>query len=293
MEQTATGNRLTIEFWGVRGSIPTAEKDKLDVGGNTPCIVIQYNLEPYLIIDGGTGLRVLGAKMCKIDPAVLKASILFSHFHWDHIQGLPFFGPMYSEKGDLKFFSTLRASHLKRVLDDQMKPPYFPISMASAPSRREYSQVSTHGSQIGSLHVRPVRLNHPGGASGYRIDSPAGSMIYVSDHEHGIEEIDTCIAKEARGADLLIYDSQYTPAEYALFRGWGHSTWLEGTRLANRAEVGRLVLFHHNPTRLDSDVNGILAEARKHFAATDIARESLSIVLSKDMPRLKPVANLR
>jgi phosphoribosyl 1,2-cyclic phosphodiesterase len=288
MEQIETGNRLTIEFWGVRGSIPTAEKDKLDVGGNTPCVVVQCNQEPYVIIDGGTGIRVFGTKMCESSPDMMKASILFSHFHWDHIQGVPFFGPIYSDKADLTFYSTLSPDHLKQILEDQMKAPYFPVALSYAPSRRGYVQVPESGCEIGSLRIRTVRLNHPGGAFGYRIDSSAGSMIYVSDHEHGREDIDNGISQLAKGADLLIYDSQYTPAEYLQHKGWGHSTWLEGTRLANRAEVGRLVLYHHNPYRLDEEVAGILVEARKEFAETELARESLSIVLSKERPRVKP-----
>ena len=263
------------------------------MGGNTPCVVVQYNGEPYVIIDGGTGLRLLGTKMCQGDPATLQASILFSHFHWDHIQGLPFFGPMYSANADLKFYSTLRADHLKRVLEEQMRQPYFPVPMSSAPSRREYSRVAVEGCQIGSLSIRPVHLNHPGGASGYRIDSPTGSIIYVSDHEHGIVDIDSRIAREAEGADLLIYDAQYTPAEYPRYKGWGHSTWLEGTKLANRAQVGQLLLFHHNPTRMDKEAPGILVEARAQFASTEFARENLAIVLSKDTSRLKSAADLR
>jgi phosphoribosyl 1,2-cyclic phosphodiesterase len=293
MEQLESGDQLTIEFWGVRGSIPTAEKDKLDVGGNTPCVVIQFNQEPYVIIDGGTGLRVFGTKMCQDSPGMLRASILLSHFHWDHIQGIPFFGPIYSENAELKFYSTLGPNDLKRTLEGQMKAPYFPVPMSSAPSRREYLQVPDSGCEIGSLSIRPVRLNHPGGAFGYRIDSSAGSLIYVSDHEHGIEDIDAAIVHHANGADLLIYDSQYTPSEYLGHKGWGHSTWLEGTRLANRAQVGRLVLYHHNPFRLDGETAGILMEARKEFAETEIAREKLSIVLSKDMPRAKPADNPR
>jgi phosphoribosyl 1,2-cyclic phosphodiesterase len=288
-----SGNRLKVECWGVRGSIPTAEKSKLDLGGNTPCVVLQFNQEPYVIIDGGTGLRMLGTKMCQNDPATLQASILFSHFHWDHIQGLPFFGPMFSQSGDLKFYSTIRANHLKRVLEDQMKTPYFPVPLSSAPSRREYRQVSVNGFEIGSLSIRPVHLNHPGGAYGYRIDSPAGSMIYISDHEHGVEEIDSGIVQNALGVDLLIYDAQYTPLEYPRYRGWGHSTWLEGTRFAKRAEVGRLLLFHHNPARLDNEAAGILAEAREQFVSTEFARETTSLVLSKDSPRLERVVDLR
>ena len=281
MDQTGS-NRLKIELWGVRGSTPTAEENKLRVGGNTPCVLLHYNLEPIVIIDGGTGLRRLGLQLEPCDQSrPVKASILFSHFHWDHIQGLPFFSPMYSQHCALEFFSTLRPGHLKRVLDDQMKQPYFPLPLSAARSHREYNQVQPSGCEIGSLRIRPVRLNHPGGASGYRIDSPAGSVIYVSDHEHGVEKIDTCIKREAAGADLLIYDAQYTPAEYPRFKGWGHSTWLEGTRLANRARVGQLLLFHHSPSRNDQELPSILVEARSEFAATDVARENQAIFLSK------------
>lgn len=281
-DQTGSGKQLKIEFWGVRGSIPTPEKDTLRVGGNTPCLVLQYNLEPIVIIDGGTGLRRLGLQLEPCNKSCpVEASLLFSHFHWDHIQGLPFFPPMYSEYCTLKFYSTLRPSHLKRVLDDQMKQPYFPLPLSSSRSHREYNQVQPHGCQIGSLSIRPVRLNHPGGGSGYRIDSGAGSVMYVSDHEHGVEEIDACIAREAAGADLLIYDAQYTPAEYPRFKGWGHSTWLEGTRLANRAQVGQLLLFHHSPSRKDQEASAILLSAREEFAATDIACENRATVMSK------------
>jgi phosphoribosyl 1,2-cyclic phosphodiesterase len=281
MDQSGSGNRLKLEFWGVRGSIPTAEENKLRVGGNTPCLVLQYNQEPIVIVDGGTGLRLLGERLEPCDGQPLRAAILFSHFHWDHIQGLPFFSPMYSDQCALKFYSTLRPIHLKRVLDDQMKQPYFPLPLSAAHSHRLYLQVEPAGCEIGSMMIRPVRLNHPGGGSGYRIDSAAGSVMYVSDHEHGVEEIDACIAREASGADLLIYDAQFTPAEYPKFKGWGHSTWLEGSRLANRAHVGQLLLFHHSPSRKDQEISGILASAREQFAATDVACENRAIVLSK------------
>jgi ribonuclease BN (tRNA processing enzyme) len=153
--------------------------------------------------------------------------------------------------------------------------------MSSARAVQEYFQMPAQGSQIGSLKISPVPLNHPGGASGYRIDSPTGSVIYVSDHEHGIAEIDDGIAKQATGADLLIYDAHFTPAEYERFKGWGHSTWLEATRLANRAAVGQLLLFHHNPARKDRDMPEILADARREFAATEIARENQPIILPR------------
>jgi phosphoribosyl 1,2-cyclic phosphodiesterase len=281
-DQTGSGNRLKLEFWGVRGSVPTPESEKLSAGGNTPCTVLQYGSEPLVIIDAGTGLRLLGAQLTCREKDILQASILFSHFHWDHIQGLPFFGAIYSPYADLQLYSTRRADSLRKILELQMSEPYFPLGLDSAPAFRSYNQVPPRGCKIGSLAITPVRLNHPGGASGYRVDSPAGSVIYVSDHEHGIPEIDDSIAAQAAGADVLIYDAHFTPAEYERFKGWGHSTWLEGARLANRAAVGELILFHHSPERTDRELPAILTEARQEFGATEIARENHPIFLSRD-----------
>src|SRR5436305_4059797 len=290
-DQAGSGNRLKIEFWGVRGSIPTAEGDKLSLGGNTPCTVLQYGNEPIVIIDAGTGLRLLGAKLACTKSQVLEASILFSHFHWDHIQGLPFFEAIYSEHAKLHLYSTLHPGSLRKILTQQMSEPYFPIELSAARAIREYNRVSSEGCQIGSLHISPVPLNHPGGCSGYRIDSPAGSLIYVSDHEHGILRIDDFIAQQAANSDLLIYDAHFTPAEYERYKGWGHSTWLEGTQLAKRSGVGQLVLFHHSPSRRDDEAPGILVEARKEFEATEIAREQQPIIISGErklsIPSLK------
>jgi phosphoribosyl 1,2-cyclic phosphodiesterase len=292
MDQIRSGNRLSVECWGVRGSVPTPDKDKQELGGNTPCIVVRYNNEPVVIIDGGTGLRTLGTRMCEADTQSVRACLLFSHFHWDHIQGIPFFGPIYSERGDLKFYSTRRAGQLRQILEEQMKEPYFPVPMSETPSHREYGQVTPEGCNIGSLAVRPIRLNHPGGASGYRIDSPAGSIAYLSDHEHGIPDIDEKIVEESRGADLIIFDAQYTPAEYPRYRGWGHSTWLEGTRFANLAGAGQLLLFHHSPNRRDQEVSEILIAARKEFRATEFARENQSIMLARELSPVKRVVDL-
>jgi phosphoribosyl 1,2-cyclic phosphodiesterase len=277
-----TGNesQLKIEFWGVRGSVPTPERAKLTLGGNTPCTAIQYNKEPVIIIDGGTGLRSLGASLACGPQKTLRASFLFSHFHWDHIQGLPFFGPVYSDFAQLSFYSTVPADELRAILEVQMSKPYFPLPMSSTRAEQEYFQMPAEGTHIGSVKITPVPLNHPGGASGYRLDSPAGSVIYVSDHEHGVADIDEAITKQAVGADLLVYDSHFTPDEYERFKGWGHSTWLEATRLAKRACVRQLVLFHHSPSRRDRDVPQILDDARKEFPATEVARENHPVILS-------------
>lgn len=280
MDDTEAENRLTIEFWGVRGSIPTAEEDKLNVGGNTPCVAVWYGREPPVIIDGGTGLRLLGSHLASRDSVPLKASLFFSHFHWDHIQGLPFFEPLYSEHTELNLYSGVGAETFKEILEGQMSRPYFPVPMSAARARCEYGHVSREGCRVGSLKLHPVHLHHPGDATGYRIDSPAGSLIYISDHEHGVARIDDAIVEQAAGADLAIYDSHFTPDEYPHFRHWGHSTWLEATRLANRAKVNQLVLFHHKPSRTDEELSVILEEAQREFAGTLLARENRPIVVS-------------
>jgi len=279
MDHLNNGDRLRIQFWGVRGSTPAAEAAMTGVGGNTPCIALNYGLEPVVIIDGGTGLRLLGLNLNSSDAGLFEASILFSHFHWDHIQGLPFFPPIYSEHARLNLYSGVSAAALEQILQNQMRDPYFPIPFSTARSRRHFSQVTAKGCQIGSLRISPVHLNHPGGATGYRIDSPAGSLIYVSDHEHGVSAVDDRIAEDAAGADLLIYDSQFTPTEYPNFKGWGHSTWLEGTRLAIRAGIKQLLLFHHSPSRTDKDVAEVVAQARQEFPATNAACENRVIFL--------------
>src|SRR4051794_16001199 len=138
---TGNGSQLKIEFWGVRGSVPTPERSKLALGGNTPCTVVQYNTEPVIVIDGGTGLRPLGASLACSPKKKLRASILFSHFHWDHIQGLPFFGPVYSDFAELSFYSTIPAAELRAILEVQMSRPYFPLPMSSARAAQEYLQM--------------------------------------------------------------------------------------------------------------------------------------------------------
>jgi phosphoribosyl 1,2-cyclic phosphodiesterase len=280
MEHVEVRPGLRIQFWGVRGSTPTADEDKIGIGGNTPCIAVQYANEPLVIIDAGTGLRCLGQHLNTPEHESVRVSILFSHFHWDHIQGLPFFPLLYSERAQLDLYSGVPVDALRETLEGQMKEPYFPVPFAAAQSRRVYIQVQAQGCEIGSLSVLPVKLNHPSGATGYRINSPEGSIIYVSDHEHGRTEIDDRIANDASGSDLMVYDAHFTPDEYPQFKGWGHSTWLEATKLANRAGVGRLLLFHHSPSRTDTAAQLLLAQARHEFSSTDLARENHEISLA-------------
>ncbi len=268
---------LVLRFWGVRGSVPAPQPENLGFGGNTPCLEVRFRNGPPLIFDSGTGIRRLGLALLE-EHSAGRAHLFLTHFHWDHIQGIPFFSPLYSPRWQLTFYSALRPSALQRILDRQMKSPYFSAGSAVRAERR-YLQLRSGGVRFGDLRVRPFPLRHPDGAVGYRIDWPRGSIVYASDHEHGSAVHDAALRQHARGADILIYDAQYTPDEYARHEGWGHSTWLEGTRLVRHAQARRLILFHHDPQHDDCAVSDIEAEARTQFRNTIAAREGWSVTL--------------
>jgi phosphoribosyl 1,2-cyclic phosphodiesterase len=272
---------LKIRFWGVRGSIPTPGSDFCRTGGNTSCVVLQFGQEPVVVIDGGTGLRLFGRQLKWSEEQPLRATLLFSHFHWDHIQGFPFFGPIYSRHAELSLWSGVPARELQTLLTRQMCAPFFPVSYSEVPARCDFHRLEAGGFSPGSLQITPVTLNHPGSATGFRIDSPAGSVIYVSDHEHGNTPIDEQIQRKASGCDVMIYDAHFTPEEYPSFKGWGHSTWLQGAQIAAQARVGKLMLFHHSPDRTDREVDEIVGHAREIFPQTYAAVEGGTLSLQK------------
>jgi phosphoribosyl 1,2-cyclic phosphodiesterase len=256
---------LDLTFWGVRGSIPTPVAVNLGFGGNTACISIRFPGHPPLIFDAGSGIRALGMTLHE-EPAV---NLFLTHFHWDHIQGIPFFAPLYDPKVSTTIHSSADPADLQSILAAQMLPPYYPVPMP----KLEYRQNQAAGTRIGDLVIRPFPLHHPNGATGYRIESPDASIVYASDHEHGDAGADAILLQHANRADILIYDAQYTPAEYEHRRGWGHSTWREGAKLARDARVKQLILFHHDPQRTDRQLDAIVREARTHFENTIAAKE--------------------
>ena len=256
---------LELTFWGVRGSIPTPVAENLRFGGNTACIEIRLPGHPAVIFDAGSGIRSLGNTLPERTPVHL----FLTHFHWDHIQGIPFFAPLYRPDCETAIYSSADPAELQRILAAQMQPPYYPIAMPAA----NYRENDPTGTRIGELLIRPFPLHHPNGATGYRIEAPGSIIVYASDHEHGDPETDGTLREQAHNADILIYDAQYTPAEYEQRRGWGHSTWLEAARVARDAGVGRLILFHHDPQRTDAQLDAIVRDAQSEFQNTSAARE--------------------
>ena len=272
---------MEIRFWGVRGSIATASPGTAQVGGNTSCVEVRAGDE-ILILDAGTGLRALGARLLEEACAArrpVRASLLVSHFHWDHIQGFPFFGPAYVPGNEIAIHGA--GAGTREAFASQMRAPHFPVGLDVMRAHLSFHGVTAgEAFSIGDVRVRTAAAAHPNGCLAYRIEHGGRAIVYATDTEHDAGgAIDESLCALARGADVLIYDAQYTSEEYAAKRGWGHSTADEGARLAAAAGVDRLVLFHHDPAHDDWQVARIEAAARAQFPRTVAAREGLTLVL--------------
>lgn len=269
-----------VRFWGVRGSIPTPGPETVEVGGNTSCVEVRAG-DRLIILDGGTGLRLLGQELLSFGPKT--AALFFSHVHWDHIQGFPFFGPAFAPGFRFDIYGGKNlSSTLSETLAGQMNFPNFPVTLDQMGATIVFHQFEDgqHLDLGDGLTVRGLMLNHPDGVYGYRIEKDGRAIAYCTDTEH-YDEPDTHVLELAAGADLLIYDAQYTPAEYTGEAGgpprvgWGHSTYVEGARLARLAGAKRLVLFHHDPTQSDAAVRDKEARCAKLFPDCQAAREGL------------------
>jgi len=270
---------MRLKFWGVRGSTPTPQIENLGYGGNTSCLELRLADNQSVIFDAGSGLRNLGSRLLtEAGGADLDLKVFLTHFHWDHIQGIPFFAPLFLPGNRVTFHSHCNGS-LEGILQGQMTWPYFPVDLASVAAKREFIELDSQPFSFSGITIRPFPLNHPQGAVGYRIEAGQTVIVYATDLEHGHPKLDRVLREYAAGADLLIYDAQYTPEEYSRHRGWGHSTWPEGVRVAREAGVRRLALFHHDPTHNDEFLNRVLQEARRQFEDLSIATEESEVTL--------------
>jgi len=275
-----------LSFWGVRGSTPTVDPATWRYGGNTPCLELLAPDGTQFILDCGTGLRMLGNRWGNAEGRSYPQTHIFvTHYHWDHIQGLPFFAPLYVEKNEFQFYSFrsrfLGKDSLRQVLETQMALPYFPVDFSAMSARRKFREMENGESfSIGENKITTRWLNHPQGCMGFRIDTPAGTIVYATDNEPGDPGLDKNLRELAAGADIFVNDAQYTPEQLAGARkGWGHSSWKEGVRLAREVNAKTLVLFHHDPDSTDRIVDGILRDARDEFDSVFAASEGMVITL--------------
>jgi phosphoribosyl 1,2-cyclic phosphodiesterase/CheY-like chemotaxis protein len=301
-----------VRFWGVRGSIPVPGKSTVRYGGNTSCVEVRADGE-IIILDAGSGIRLLGLALDKeFGSRSMKLTLLISHTHWDHIQGLPFFSPAYNQKNLIRVlgYEGARAG-LAKILASQMETPFFPVSLRELPSHLAIEELKETEFQVGKIEVRSKFANHPGICAGYRLFTRSGSVAYFPDNEpyeplklhqaprDGIsmeEARDFATAERTKmvefleGCDLAILDTQYTDEEYAKHIGWGHSSLGSVVALALDANVGKLVLFHHDPNHDDEMIDKMLEHARALVAQSgkplevEAAREGAEILLGAKMP---------
>jgi phosphoribosyl 1,2-cyclic phosphodiesterase len=273
--------QVRIKFWGVRGSTPTPQIENLKFGGNTSCVEVRTADNQCLIFDGGSGLRALGqALMQEAGGEPIETKIFLTHFHWDHIQGIPFFAPLYGPKNRIDFYTGATCRPLQETLEGQMAQPYFPVNFSQVAAQRQFNQIEKDKSvKSGIVTVSPFPLNHPQGATGYRIEVNGAVIVYGTDYEHGIPEFDKTLRNYSQDADILILDSQYTPAEYETHKGWGHSTWSNAVMVARDARAEHLFLFHHDPAHDDQAMMRISQNARMQFDNTTGAWEGFVAAL--------------
>ena len=283
---------MLIKFWGVRGSVPSGNKETGGVGGNTTCIEVRCGDE-LIILDSGTGVRNLGGSLMRKMP--VKAKWFFSHVHWDHIQGFPFFGPLYVKGNQFDIYGgTSLPVTIEEVLKKQMTPPCFPVKTDILAATLNYYDIRPGDVVEGENYkVTLAPLYHPNGSYGYRIECGNGLvMVFATDCEHLEGKLSENLLELSRDADLLIYDAQYTDDEYYGLngqfsrKGWGHSTMKEAVKMAEAANVKKLILFHHDPNHSDEMVKDIEAECRKLFPNSVAAYEGLEVDLTHpQMPK--------
>lgn len=301
----ASASSTRLKFWGTRGSISVPGPGTLRYGGNTTCVEIRADGE-IIVLDAGSGIRPLGLALEKefsMEP--IKLSLLVTHAHWDHIQGLPFFAPAYDKKNEIRVrgYDGVDTSFSK-IMAEPMKAPFFPIAMRELSARIDIKKLTEMEFSAGKVQVRAKFVNHPGVCAGYRLLTSAGSIAFLPDHEpyrflHSARatEMSPEQAKKTatderislveflKGSDILILDAQYTDAEYESHVGWGHGSVSSAVSLALDAEVRRLLLFHHDPGHDDAKVDAMVDDARRLIRESgkdlevDGAREGEEVVL--------------
>lgn len=274
---------MRIRFWGVRGTIPTPGLKTVRYGGNTACIEILTTDQQVIIIDAGTGIRGLGQLLQREHPQRITGCILISHTHWDHIQGFPFFKPVFGRHNRFVLVGRKRVDQrLEAALAGQFTESYLPFGYKTLPADLLVKEVKSGEKFIigESTIVKVADLNHPGGSLGFRIEDKGSTFVYCSDTGHYADGFTESVLELAQGADFLVHDSHFaTVAEARQYAEWGHSCWLESTQIAIEANVNCLGLFHYSPDLSDDELDNILLEARKMFPRTILTREGMVVNL--------------
>lgn len=256
---------MYIKFWGARGSISTPEKDKLRYGGNTTCLELKFQSGKHFIIDAGTGIKNLGQSL--INETNLNVNILFTHAHWDHLAGFPFFLPIYREQNKFSITGySISAKEFKKIISVQMNGIYHPVMFESISSKIDFMEFTDieHGD---SESIKSIRLSHPGGGYGYKFIENNKIFVFLTDnelaYEHDGSEGFSSFVDFCKNADVLVHDAQYDSNMYKLTKKWGHSTFEDAFELAVASKVKKLLFFHHDPMMTDSALDNHVKNYKK------------------------------
>ncbi|NNK91290.1 MAG: MBL fold metallo-hydrolase [Acidimicrobiia bacterium] len=260
---------LTIH--GARGSLPVSGADVSRFGGHTTSMSASLFDGSVLVVDTGTGVTA-------VHGGASEYHLVFTHYHLDHLIGLPFFDPLYDPDVMLTFYGFPWGDlGVEEAISGPYAEPWFPISIADTPSQKRFVDLSGEEFSIGEIGISVARLRHPQDVTAYRLDGPQASVTIATDYE--ADGIDHRLVELARDADVLVHDSQYTPEDYADHEGWGHSTWVDAVEVAAAAGVDQLILTSHAPNRTDAQIDAYVTQARERFEATDAAYEGLTVPL--------------
>jgi phosphoribosyl 1,2-cyclic phosphodiesterase len=261
---------------GTRGSVPACGRRFLKYGGNTSCFSLETD-EGLIILDAGTGLAEVDADIAA-RPQLPPMTVLFTHFHLDHISGLPCFSPLYNDQASIEFMGDPdRDDDWKQTLKHMVSPPYWPTDLESTSASLTFTDLPN---KIGHINVYGVDISwcpvfHPQGCLAYRLEGPDNVIVLATDHEHAPSDVSAGFLEFCQGADIIIYDAMYTPEEYPAHSGWGHGNWHQGVQLALEAGARQLVLTHHNATRTDAEIDEMVRLSRVYFPETYAAMENM------------------
>lgn len=257
---------MKITCWGARGSIAVSGKDYVKYGGDTTCVEVRSKNNDIIILDAGTGMRRLGNKLLASNER--NVNMLFTHAHWDHLMGFPFFKPIYMKGTVIRMYGCPYAQKsVMAMIGNTMIAPYFPVDYGLLQAEISSQSVCSEPFQIGPITITPIALSHPNMGIGYKFVEDGKSFVFLTDnelahkHHNGLDYKDYLAFSE--GADLLVHDAEYTAEQYAMTKGWGHSLYTDALRLAMEAGVKQFGLFHHNQDRTDKEQDRIVADCRR------------------------------
>jgi phosphoribosyl 1,2-cyclic phosphodiesterase len=268
---------LALTVRGARGSMAVCGPHYRRYGGNTTCFDVMVGRNHHLVVDCGTGLRNLQRTL---SDAPNRFTVLFTHYHWDHLQGLPVFAPLFVPDSAFEFYGPgPDSATVAKMIGAVIRPPWFPVTFDESAAQKVCLPVPSQLT-VGPVSITSIRLHHPDPVMGYRLDGPNRSIVVATDHEAGDAAVDERLVELARGADVLIHDAQYTPRDYsANRRGWGHSTWQHAVATAQAAGVRRLILTSHDPDHDDATIDAMVGAARATFPLTGAAYEGMQLEL--------------